>query len=439
MRCLPVVLLLAASACTGNITPGDTPATDDSPDDDDAPDERDAGVVQIGECEYELVSRTGAEPPTRGDGVLGAAPQPFQVHLGLAGDARSSIAIVWRTDDATTATQARFGVAGGALEHTVDGITFRYDSGEASNHEMLRIHEVHVCGLAPDTEYEYQVGGGDVFSAPHRFRTAPDVVAHPDAEVVVAYFGDSRGGYDVLGRVTAEVTERSPDLLVVTGDLVTAGYYQSEWDLFFAAAPELFASVPLVSVNGNHEANAVNYYSLMALPGNEENFSFDYGHLHQVVVNSDPADSSEITGAIATFLDGDLAASTARWNLVAMHRALWSSGSHGSDLTRRAAWGPIIDAHHVDVVVAGHDHIYQRTKPMLGTTAGATPVDGTIYVVSGGAGAPLYGMPSSPEYFTESAASTYNATVVSFRRDLMSAETFRDDGAPLDSFLISKP
>ena len=447
MRFLPAFLLLAAACSADPETevaddgPADTDPTPDAPPvGQDGDPDGDGEVGPIASCTYALSTKTGAEPPVPGGTAIGADPEPFQVHLGLGGDPKSSMAIVWRTDDATTATVARIGVAGGPLDHVVTGVTFRFDSGDDAGNEMLRVHEVHVCGLQPDTEYDYQVGGDGAMSPVHRFRTAPDVVASPDAQIVVAYFGDSRGGWDVLDRMADEIAARSPDLLVITGDLVGSGDAQDDWDAFFQSAPELFASVPMISANGNHEANAINFYSLLAMPGDEENFSIDYGHLHQVVLNSDPVNQQDIYGPIADFLDADLTASTTPWSIVALHKTMWSSSTnHGSSLTRRAAWGAIVDEHHVDMVVGGHDHIYERTKPLRGETVMGSPADGTIHLVSGGAGAELHPLPSDPAYFTEVAESSHNATVISIRRDSLAAETFRDDGSLLDEFIIAKP
>src|SRR6185503_11028350 len=83
-------------------------------------------------------------------------------------------------------------------------------------------------------------------------------------------------------------------------------------------------------------------------------------------------------------------------------------GSHGSDLDLRAGWQPIFDAHKVDIVFSGHDHLYERSRPIRGLTGtdpvlaeatmdDAAPVaeSGTIYVVTGGAGAPLYDIDAS--------------------------------------------
>jgi hypothetical protein len=72
---------------------------------------------------------------------------------------------------------------------------------------------------------------------------------------------------------------------------------------------------------------------------------------------------------------------------------------------------------------------------------GADFADGTVHLVSGGAGADLYGIKAEADrepYFLIG-ESSYNATVIRIRRDMLSAQTFREDGSPLDEFVITKP
>src|SRR5262249_9515542 len=159
--------------------------------------------------------------------------------------------------------------------------------------------QVHLCGLLPGTTYSYQiVGADDQHASPvYSFHTAPDVVAHPDADVVLGFVGDSRGGYGVWAQLVAQLEQRLPDLVLFSGDGVTIGITQDEWEEFFADAEPLFATTPVISANGNHEDNAVNYYAQMALPGDQENFGVDYGFAHVTVGNDTPEDPNAITGA----------------------------------------------------------------------------------------------------------------------------------------------
>jgi hypothetical protein len=63
-----------------------------------------------------------------------------------------------------------------------------------------------------------------------------------------------------------------------------------------------------------------------------------------------------------------------------IHSGPFSSGLHGDNEKQHGAEVPkLLREHHVDFILEGHDHIYER---------GAS--DGLRYVVSGGAGAPLY-------------------------------------------------
>lgn len=409
----------------------------------------DGGRAEAPGCGYDVVTRADAEAPMPGGDTLGTDPDPFQVRLGYGGspaDPRTSMAILWRTDEATTVSQVRYGT-GGELDQIAEGLTFRYGTGVAGLPPFVRMHEVHLCGLEPDTEYSYQAGGvaaddGEAWSPTYTFRTAPDVTANPDAEVVVGFVGDGRGGYDVWEAMVDELEARAPDLMIYTGDLVTIGFDQAEWDTMFDAAGDFLASVPMMAAHGNHEVNAVHYYSQLAMPEDEESFGFDFGHLHQVILNSDPIDIGVLEGETADYLDASLTGSEARWSIVSMHRPLYTSSTrHQPDELLQAAWGPIIDEHLVDLVIAGHNHCYERTLPIRNNTVGVDFADGTVHLVSGGAGADLYAIKAEADrepYFLIG-ESSYNATVISVRRDMLSAETFREDGTPVDSFVITKP
>ena len=92
----------------------------------------------------------------------------------------------------------------------------------------------------------------------------------------------------------------------------------------------------------------------------------------------------------AAWLDEVLGASTATWKVANHHQpAYTTSTNHGSNMDLRAAWIPLYEAHGVDLAVAGHNHLYERSVPIL-ADAEVEPGEGVVYVVSGGAGAPLY-------------------------------------------------
>ena len=428
------LLALTAAAAAGGCVKG-------SPLDDDPLPPLEGGRVTPAGCAYESVTGLGAEAPALGADERGLDPSVRLVHLGFIGDPRTSMVVSWRTrDDVTTAGRVRYG-QDGMLDHEAPGYTFRYQTGLGGVGEILvRVHEAHLCGLEPDTAYDYQVVSDDNHVSPvYRFRTAPDLARTPDATVSITSVGDSRDGYTVWADLVDQIRMRAPDLLLFSGDAVTFGTLQNEWEDFFAAGEPLFATTPVVSTHGNHDLNSVNYFSQFTMPGDEANFAFDYGAAHITVLNDSPLLTADLTGPIAQFLDDDLTAhAAAPWKLVTHHRPAYSASlNHGSDTTLQESWVPIFDRHRVDLVLNGHDHDYERTFPLRGGAIAGSPADGTVYVVSGGAGATLYD--PGVQFFTAVSAKLHSAVNVTLRRGHLEMEAFDETGAPVDALTIDKP
>jgi hypothetical protein len=432
MRAL-LSLLVLASCVKGN---------PEVPDDADDPFTDTGGTLAVPGCPYSITTRVGASPPVVAGASVGSDPTPRLVHLGLVGDPQTSMVAQWRTADETTrATEIRYAagadLAADQLTQTATGITFAYRSTGA---QLVRVHQAHLCGLTAGTTYSYQVGSAEHYSPVYSFTTAPDVAAHPDAEVVLGFVGDSRDGYDVWAQLVGLIQARTPDLILFSGDAVTVGLTQYEWEEFFGRAEDLLARVPMVSAHGNHEVNAVNYYSQLAMPGDQENFGIDYGHAHITIANDSPDDIGKLAGAYKDAIAADFEASkTARWKLFMHHQPMWSASTrHGSSTTLQEAWGPLIDQYKIDLVLNGHDHDYEVSKPLVGGQVQASNADATVYVVAGGAGAELYG--NGTDYFTAYSEKTYSAAILSVRRDSMIMDAFRPDGTAIPTgFSKTKP
>jgi hypothetical protein len=74
-----------------------------------------------------------------------------------------------------------------------------------------------------------------------------------------------------------------------------------------------------------------------------------------------------------------LGASKAPWKIVMGHHPIYSSGEHGFNQGLHETLEPLLVKHKVDLYLAGHDHDYERFKP----------IQGVQYIVSGGGGAYL--------------------------------------------------
>ncbi len=409
------------------------------------PDQHLGGTIMLDKCGYSVTTQEGASVPELGSPVLGADPTPKYVHLNVGKDPRTGVAILWRTNDETTlATTVQYGV-NGATDQSESGFTFVYDLNAPTSAGIttVRMHETHLCGLQPDTEYTYRVGGIDdsgkeSWSPTYTFRTLP---MDPNAEVVMLVIGDTRDGYSTWGNALQQAfAKMQPDIVLFDGDATTLGPIQDEWEAWFdAAAPEL-PLAPMILAHGNHDVSAVNWFSQFAMPGDEQNFAVDFGAVHLTVANDTPVNPADLTGSIAQTLDANLKAGIgAPWNILLHHKPMYSAaaGPHTIDVTTmRADWGSIVDGDSVDVVFNGHDHDYERSKPMHNNAPQPTSANATVYLVVGSAGADLYD--NGSDFWTAFSEKTYSFAIVRVRSGSLQMTAYRDDGSMLDSMMLTK-
>lgn len=345
-------------------------------------------------CPGTVPVATGVTGAAWGQETYGATDMsPHAVHTSFRFDTSSSFAVLWETDAQTQATWVAFGDTPTDLNQFVQGVAFTNPPAplDILPYPML-VHEVHVCGLAPDHTYYYAVGGDGWYGSVESITTGPPQGSDEGFRFIV--MGDSNAFYDLYANLQVAAGTYAPIFTLFTGDLVHEGDMVSEWEQWFAAGGPLLATIPTMTVHGNHEEMATAYFALFALPGIEEIYSFDWGDVHFCVLNDSPTDGDpDLSGRQATFLDQDLTAAQARpvpptWIVTSHHRPMFSSDpSEGSDLTVRDDWQPILEKHHVDVDFNGHSHHYESTLPILGEDGGIVDEGGVRYITSGAAGA----------------------------------------------------
>jgi 3',5'-cyclic AMP phosphodiesterase CpdA len=142
--------------------------------------------------------------------------------------------------------------------------------------------------------------------------------------------------------------------------------------LFAPFADVLDNGTELLPVLGNHDVDSgFGDAQVAALGMSGPWYSVAFGDVRIVALDSNrPDDADQLEWLAQT-----LAASEERWKIVLLHHPPYSGGWHGSDLRVRSAFGSLFEEYGVQLVLAGHDHDYQRSEPINGVT----------YVVSGGA------------------------------------------------------
>lgn len=212
----------------------------------------------------------------------------------------------------------------------------------------------------------------------------------PSAPLVVAATGDAAGGRPAAQAVSDQVVSWDPDLFLYVGDVYNRGS-RTEFDNWYGRSDSLFGRLRDVTnpTVGNHE------YSTPGAAGYKQywdgvplSYSYDRGGWHFVSLDSTTA-LAQVTPGTAQFewLRKDLAASTADCTLVYFHHPVRSVGKYAGDTRLDALWN-LVAAQGVDLVLAGHDHNYQRWVPL--DAAGQPAALGTTQVVVGGGGHGLH-------------------------------------------------
>ena len=145
-------------------------------------------------------------------------------------------------------------------------------------------------------------------------------------------------------------------------------------------------------VAGNHEydtAGAAPYYEYFggaAGPAGLGFYSYDLGNWHMVALNSNIGVSA--SSSQAAWLRSDLRAHPAQCTLAYWHFPRFSSSKHGNIDSMRDFW-QILYENGADVVLGGHDHVYERFAPQNPDGA-RDPANGIREFVVGTGGAPAY-------------------------------------------------
>lgn len=332
----------------------------------------------------------------------------------------------WGTKGATDPTRLKLRQKGQT--------TFAMTTGAAA-----RDHEVIVTGLKPSTIYEYSVESGTASSATFSFATCP--AAGDKLPLDLVFYGDSRDGPTAHARLLDEVKKRAPDMVFESGDIAPSGGYTQYLAEFFPATRDLFATVPFMAAPGNHDATSGydgNYGAIFPSPRSQPAtqpwtpyYSFVCGNSQFIALDSNDVQDSDQTAFLEKSLGQAERSRDIAHVFVWFHHAPYSPGSHGDDNRVIAKWVPLFrdPKNKVTAVFSGHDHVYARMND-------SSPV---LYVVSGGAGAPLYSDSKQSRATKVVSKSSYNFVALRVTDLTVSGVAYNDTGVEIDRFSLTKP
>ena len=189
-----------------------------------------------------------------------------------------------------------------------------------------------------------------------------------ESSLKFAVIGDSGTGsgrqYQVGAQIAASHQVFPFSFVLMLGDNIYGrerpSDFQKKFELPYKALHE--AEVPFYAALGNHDDPAIQTrYKLFNMEGRR------YYHFRKGDAEFFALDSTYMSTEQVRWVEKVLSESDAPWKIAYMHHPTYSSGKrHGSDEDLRAFIEPLFIKYGVSVVLAGHEHFYERLKPQNG-------------------------------------------------------------------------
>lgn len=265
----------------------------------------------------------------------------------------------------------------------------------------------------------------------------PPLVEKPSQDFSFLVFGDSGVGSSEQKQLAENMKQENAEMIIHTGDLAyNSGKYEEIQRNVIDIYGDLLTTKGFYPSLGNHDYGTDDgqpFVQTFSLPGNERYYSFEHNDVLFVALDTNQP-LSETPNQMLPWLEETLSANQSKWTVVYFHHPPYSSGLHGSEKKAQEKLVPILDKYQVDFVFSGHDHNYQRSCYIK---AGSCQSAGTLYIVSGGGGAPLY--PVGPrQWFTAQQISAHHFLLATKNDCTIVFEVIGLEQQRLDQFSKSK-
>lgn len=280
-------------------------------------------------------------------------------------------------------------------------------------------HDLMVSGLSAATGYQYKLrfsNGQEWEDDRAKFQTAPE----PGKRKKFGFWslGDMYPGETqakVMEGFKSFIGNKPIDFITTQGDNIYCGNYDDCFkNSFFGVYEDFLMQYPSFPSAGNHDYSNnpwlspkdVAYLRRFHLPnraelggvssGSEAYYSYDYANAHFVVLESFAFDSTakrvfDPNSAQYQWLEADLKANKKEWTIVYFHFPPYTKGTYDSDVVpdliqHRTQLVPLFEKYQVDLVLSGHSHVYERSRPTLGHYESSTNFLTSKHQVQSGSG-----------------------------------------------------
>jgi predicted phosphodiesterase len=271
---------------------------------------------------------------------------------------------------------------------------------------------------------------------------APGTLALPlrAGSVRFAVIGDSGRGdqwqHQVAEQMAAWRGKFPFQFVLMLGDNIYDGRGREDYEAKFERPykPLLDAGVTFYAAIGNHDDPAQIHYEPFNMEGRRY-YTFRKSEqrlagLAGAGVRFFALDSRSLDPAQLEWLSGELAQSGTAWKIVFFHHPIYTSGRYRAGArSLRLALEPILVAGDVDVVLAGHEHLYERTQPQRGIS----------YFPSGGACSLRRGDIAPSTIIARGFDQDYHFMLMEVSGNELYFQTISRTGETVDAGAISRP
>ena len=289
---------------------------------------------------------------------------------------QTSVIIAWNNATGSVGT-VNWGTSSGSLTNTVSDVS------------STQLHALSITGLLPNTKYYYQASCGSFQSSVEYFYTAkPDNVKQMDFVV----YGDCGFNSSQQDSIAAHLAATAQDFGLVVGDVdqISGNNYDVN---YFPHYTSMTKHVCHFTAIGNHDTltNQTNYTNQFYLPHNnpantELYYSFTWGHAKFIALDGNI--DCTVGSAQYTWFENELKCNNSEWTFVFFHQPPWTNAwdisyvipfqywyQYDGNVDMRTSLVPLFEKYHVDAVLNGHAHDYQRGI-----------YNGVHYFIAGGGG-----------------------------------------------------
>ncbi len=396
--------------------------------------------------------------------------QPTGIHLSWnsskAHSTENTMAITWFGDNPNEGI-VKYGLDKGlsASQNTTPKYS---ESGK------IYIYKVILTHLIPNSIYYYKCGSDKGWSATYPFKTAP--ILGSQGKFTVGVWCDTQDNefntkFEKTDSIAQQMLKYPLQFTIHAGDIVNNGSIVPSWFRLFNIIQPVNATLPFMPVTGNHDVdnNALDagyqkpfpiFYDLLNLPGNNTDYSFNYGNAHFVAISSGHAKGVEEAHQTNwrydkgspeyKWLEKDLAQAHKNkkitWIIVYMHHPAYSFGwSHVQGWQDRIT--PLLDKYNVDLALAGHRHVYERHHAIRDNKVlpqddphAYNKVNGTVYVTNGTAGGSPQGLggENMASIIYTSHLKMYNYAIMAIEGRKINYDVYNQNGEKIDYFQLTK-